>query len=71
MLNRAARQATKLINVNMMAYIGPDPLDEEPFQPLAEEWGQSKISQLILRLGLWNFVDGEVMFFLVGFGPAV
>ena len=71
MLNRAARQTTKLINVNVMAYVWPYPLDEEPFQPLAEEWGQAKIPQLILRLGLGDFVDGEVVFFLIGLRPAV
>ena len=43
-LNRPARKATKLVQVNMVVYVGPYPLNEEPFQSFAEEGGKAKIS---------------------------
>ena len=43
-LNRAAREATKLVQVYMGIYVGPYPLNEEPFQSFAEEGGKAKIS---------------------------
>ena len=69
--NRTAWQATELVKVNVGAYEGPDPLDEEPFQSLTEEGGEAKISELILRLGDGNLIDGKVILFLEGFWPGM
>ena len=69
MLNRTARKAPKLVHVDVVPNVWPDPLDQEPFQSLTEEGGEAKISELILRLGDGNLIDGKVILFLEGFWP--
>ena len=71
MLYRAARKSTKLIKVNMVLNIGPDPFDEKPFQALADEGCEAKVSKFILRLRLGNLVNREMVFLLVRLWPAV
>ena len=58
-------ESTKLVQVNVRAYVWPYPLNQNPLKPLAEEGGEAQVSQVILRLGVWNFVDRDVVFFLV------
>ena len=43
-VDRATREAAKLVNIYVGADVWPYPLNEEPFQPLAEEGGESQIS---------------------------
>ena len=55
----------------MGADVWPDPLDQKPLKSLAQEGCKAKISKVILRLWGWDFIDGEVVFFFIGFGPLV
>ena len=68
---RTSRKSTKLIKVTMVLNIGPDPFDEKPFQELADEGCEAKVSKVILRLGLGNLVNREMVFLLVRLWPAV
>ena len=68
---RAARESTKLVKINMVFNVGPDPLNKKPFQAFADEGGEAKVSKVILRLGLRNLVYWKVKFLLIRLGPAV
>ena len=47
MFHRAAREATKLVKINVMTDVGPDPLDEKPLQTFAKEGGKAQVSEVI------------------------
>ena len=49
----------------MRADVRPDPLDENPLKTLTEEGGKAQVSQVILRLGVGDFVDWNMVLFLV------
>ena len=70
-IDRAAWQAPKLVQVNVWGNVWPDPLDEEPFKAFAEKWGETKISEIIFGLGDRNFVDWEVIFLLEWVRPGM
>ena len=42
-VDRAARESTKLVNIYVGADVRPYPLDQEPLQALAKERGESQV----------------------------
>ena len=42
-VDRATREATKLVNIYVGADVRPYPLDQEPLQALAKERGESQV----------------------------
>ena len=53
---RAPREATKLVNINMGADVGPYPLYKEPLQALAEEGSKAKVPKVVFRFWALYFV---------------
>ena len=47
MVDRASRESSKLVKVNMGGDVWPYPLYEEPFKSFAQERCESKISKVI------------------------
>ena len=68
---RATWEATELVNINMWADEGPDPLNEKPLQALAKEGSEAKVPKVIFRFRTRHFINRYVKFLFIRAWPRV